>query len=88
MTEEMTNDQLVNMVKKSFPKEYAIMQQSLINFYHLKNREDKTSEMIMLQQQLFNGIHSILFVMSKALSEEINVDSRELFKQIYNIHVK
>lgn len=88
MIKDMTDDRLVDMARNTFPKEYAIMQQSLINFYHLKNREDKTEEMEFLQQQLLNGIFSLLFVMSQALAEELGVDSQGLFDKIYKIHIK
>ena len=86
MTEVMTDDQIVEIAKNSFPKEYAIIQQSLFNFYHLKNRDDKTPDMEVLQQQLLTGIYSLLFMMSKVIPNEL--DEHEFFNQIYNIHIK
>ena len=84
----MNDEVLINMINDKFPLEYATMERSLMNYYHLKNRTDKTEEMEILQKKLIEGIHALLYVMSKVLAEELKEDSDVVFEHLCSIHIK
>jgi len=84
----MENSELIEYIKSSFPDEMSIIERSLINYYYLRNKKDKTESEIELMNTIYDGVNTLFRILSAHISEEFKLDKGALNRQLISIFIK
>lgn len=87
----MTNEEFIlKYTKEHYPDENELIVRSMINFYHLRFKDDKSEQEEFQQNELFEGVLDLFTVMSGALKEELDTElsREEIFDTLKRIHIK
>lgn len=84
----MEDKLIIEYIENNFPDEMALIERSLINYYSLRNKKDKTSIDIELSQTLYNGVLKLLHIFAIHLSKIYKIDGDILETQLISIFIK
>lgn len=84
----ITQDTLLAYTKDKYPNEDALIARSMVNYYDLKLREDKTESDTMHQQMIYDGVMELFEILSNQLATELGAEADEIFDLLKCIHIK
>lgn len=85
----MINEQeLLEYTKEYYPTEDALIARSMVNYYDLKLREEKSEGDALHQEKIFEGVLDLFEVLSNQLATELDADATDIFKMLKSIHIK
>lgn len=84
----MTNDELLEYTEENYAEQNALISRTMINYYTVRNLEDKTEGDEYLEQTLFDKVLELFDVMSKKIAEDTDGDADELYESLKEIHIK
>lgn len=84
----MINDKILKYTQDKYPNEHALIGRSLINYYTLKIKEDKSEFEAMHQEKIYDGVMELFEILSKKIADEIDEDSDVIYESLMSIHIK
>lgn len=79
---------IIDYTEMHYPSISELIVRSMINYYELKRKVDKTERDILNQEKLYSGVLDLFEVLSKLLSDELGEDSKEIYQRLKDIHIK
>ena len=83
-----TEDEILNYTKEYYPNEHELIVKSMINYYTLRMKEEKSEREEMHQQKIYDGVLELFDIMSQQMDEQMLEDSQEIFETLKGIHIK
>ena len=84
----MKNEFIINYCNLNYPDETKLIARSMINYYHIRNKEDKSDVDTAMQNRIYSGVIALFREMSKTLSNELEYNENEIFESLFMIHIK
>ena len=84
----ITEKEILEYTQENYPNECDLIARTLINYYTLKNKDDKTDKDELHQEKLYDGVLELFEVLSRTLAEEMDGDSDQIYESLKSIHIK
>lgn len=84
----MTADELLAYTRKHYQDQNDLIARSLINYYELRNLEEKTEAQEECQHVLYEEVLKLFDVMSSEISENMGLDHDDVYQLLKEIHIK
>lgn len=84
----MTIETLLKYTEQNYSKENEVIASSMINFYSLKNKLNKSKNDEVLQKTLYEQVLVLFEQMSLKIELELGVDHNHIFSLLKEIHIK
>lgn len=85
----MTDEQFIlDYTNKYYDNENRLIERTMINYYFLKNKEDRNEKEEFYMVNLYDGILELFDIMSKKLEEELGLEAADIYSTLKDIHIK
>lgn len=84
----MKDEFIIKYCEFHYPTETKLIARSMINYYALRNKVNKTEEESVTQDKIYAGVITLFRELSRILSNELDVEENIIFEALFVIHVK
>lgn len=84
----ISNEGLIKFTKNNYPEEDRVIIRSMINYYVLKLKSNKSAIEISFQETLYDGVIDLFKTLSELIGFELVIDPEIIFTSLKNIHIK
>jgi hypothetical protein len=82
------NELIIKYCDINYPEEMQLVAHSMINYYSIRNKADKTKEDLDCQEAIYVGVIKLFRELARLLSNELELDENDIFETLFMIHIK
>ena len=85
MTEE---DFILDYTDRYYSSENALIARSMVNYYYLRNKEDRTDQEEFYLNETYNSVLELFTILAGKLDEELGLGQNSIYTSLKAIHIK
>lgn len=84
----MSEKELLGYIEEHYSDENDLIARSLINYYELRNLDDKSEAQEECQGMLFDEVLKLFEIMSKQIGSSVDEDSDDIYELLKQLYIK
>ena len=88
MSTALTEKSILEYTKDKYPNEHELIGRSMVNYYDLRLREDKSETDEFHQEKILSGVLDLFEVLSHQIAIELDEEPEVIFNLLRDIHIK
>ena len=79
---------LLSLIERQFTEELDVIQDTMINYYSLKNQKDQNQNTVLLYRNLMRDMLKYFELLSKRISKILEIDSNTIYNALIDLFIK
>lgn len=79
---------LLSLIERQFTEELDVIQDTMINYYSLKNQKDQNQNTVLLYRNLMRDMLKYFDLLSKRISKILEIDSNTIYNALIDLFIK